>query len=144
MVGEDTVTMSAKELRRVHVVRQVVDKQITQVKAGALLGLTDRQVRRLVRRVEQEGDRGLVHRGRGQPSNRRMPEQRKATVLKLYAAQYGDFGPTLAAEQLAEHHGITLSDETLRGWLRDAGIDHFTRRKRPHRVWRERKAHVGN
>lgn len=143
MVGEDTVTMSAKELRRVHVVRRVVDKQITQVKAGALLGLTDRQIRRLVQRVEQEGDRGLVHRGRGQPSNRRIPEKRKATVLKLYAARYGDFGPTLAAEQLAEHHGITLSDETLRGWLRDAGIDHFTRRKRPHRVWRERKAHVG-
>ena len=49
----------------------------------------------------------------------------------------------LAAEQLAEHHGITLSDETLRRWLQAAGVDHFQRRKRPHRAWRERKAHVG-
>ena len=49
----------------------------------------------------------------------------------------------MAAEKLAERHGITLSDETLRGWLRDAGIDHFTRRTRPHRAWRARKAHVG-
>jgi len=56
MVGEDTVTMSGKELRRIHVIRRVLDKRITQVKAGALLGLTDRQIRRLIRRVEQDGD----------------------------------------------------------------------------------------
>jgi hypothetical protein len=143
MVREDRVTMSAKELRRVPVIRQVVDQQMTQVHAGALLGLTARQVRRLVRRVEQEGAQGLVHRGRGQPSNRRIPATVKATGLKLYATRYGDFGPTLAAEKLAERHGITISDETLRGWLLENGVDHFRRRKRPHRAWRERRAHVG-
>ena len=56
---------------------------------------------------------------------------------------YRDFGPTLAAEKLAERHGITLSAETVRGWLRAAGVTHFQRRKRPHRAWRARKAHVG-
>lgn len=143
MVGEDTVLMSGKELRRVHVLRQVREKRITQREAGTLLGLTDRQIRRLLRRVEQEGDQGLVHRGRGQPSNRRIPEKRKAKVLQLYEERYGDFGPTLAVEKLAERHGITLSDETLRRWLRARGIEHFTRRQRPHRAWRARKAHVG-
>ena len=111
--------------------------------AGALLGLTTRHIRRLIARVEQAGDQGLAHRGRGKPSNRRIPEKVKTTVLKLYEKQYEDFGPTLAAEKLAEYHGITISAETMRGWLRDAGIDHFTRRKRPHRAWRERRAHVG-
>lgn len=143
MVREDRVVMSGKELRRVHVIRQVVAKTLTQKEAGALLGLTDRQIRRLQRRVEQEGDRGLVHRGRGKPSNRRIPEQTKAKALKLYEQRYGDFGPTLAAEKLAERHGLTLSDETLRRWLWARGIEHFTRRKRPHRAWRARKAHVG-
>ena len=143
MVREDRVIMSVKELRRVHVIHQTMEKKLTQIKAGALLGLTARHVRRLLQRVRQEGDRGLVHRGRGTPSNRRLPEKVKAMVLRLYAQRYGDFGPTLAAEKLAERHGITLSDETLRGWLRDAGIDHFTRRTRPHRAWRARKAHVG-
>jgi len=143
MVGEDRVTMSGKELRRVHVIRQVMEQQLTQVKAGALLGLTPRQVRRLIARVRQEGNRGLVHRARGKPSNRRRPESVKAKVLTLCATQYGDFGPTLAAEKLAERHGITLSDETLRGWLLEQGVDHFQRRKRPHRAWRARKAHVG-
>jgi len=135
--------MSGKELRRVHVIRQALAQQITQEKAGELLALTDRQIRRLIRRVEQEGDQGLVHRGRGKPSNRRIPEKRKAKVLTLYEERYGDFGPTLAAEKLAERDGITLSDETLRRWLRGRGIDHFARRKRPHRAWRARKAHVG-
>ena len=143
MVGEDRIMMSGKELRRVHVIRQVMEKTLTQVEAGTLLGLTDRQIRRLLGRVKTEGDQGLVHRGRGKPSNRRISEKRKAKALQLYEQQYGDFGPTLAAEKLAERHGITISDETLRGWLLENGVEHFRRRKRPHRAWRERRAHVG-
>ena len=84
MVGEDRVVMSGKELRRVHIMRQVVGKRLTQREAGTLLGLTDRQSRRLLRRVEQEGDYGLVHRGRGKPSNRRIAEPVKAKVRRLY------------------------------------------------------------
>lgn len=143
MVREDRVMMSVKELRRVPVIRHAMEQTITQVKAGALVGLTARHVRRLIERVRREGDRGLVHRGRGKPSNRRIAGTIKAKVLKLYEQRYGDFGPTLAAEKLAERHGITISDETLRGWLLEAGVDHFRRRKRPHRAWRERKAHTG-
>lgn len=143
MVREDRVMMSGKELRRVHVIGQVIAKQVTQVKAGVLLGLTDRQVRRLIQRVRTEGDAGLAHRGRGRPSNRRIAAPVKATVLRLYTKRYGDFGPTLAAEKLAERHGIAVSPETLRGWLLKEGVEHFRRRKRPHRAWRERKPHVG-
>ena len=143
MVREDSITMSMKELKCVHVIRQVMERRLTQVQAGTLVGLTARHVRRLIQRVEREGDQGLAHRGRGKPSNRQIPEKVKAKALKLYAQRYGDFGPTLAAEKLAERHGIAISAETVRGWLRDAGIDHFTRRKRPHRAWRARKAHPG-
>ena len=143
MVREDRVIMSVKELRRVHVIRQTREQKLTQVKAATLLGLTPRHIRRLLARVEQAGDQGLAHRGRGKPSNRRISEQVKTKALTLYEKQYGDFGPTLAAEQLAKRHGITLSDETLRGWLLATGVTHFQRRTRPHRAWRERKAHRG-
>jgi hypothetical protein len=143
MVGEDRVIMSVKELRRVHVIRQTMEQKLTQVQAGTVLGLTTRHIRRLIERVEQAGDQGLAHRGRGKPSNRRIPDKVKAMMLKRYEQRYGDFGPTLAAEKLTERHGLTLSDETLRRWLRARGVEHFTRRKRPHRVWRERRAHVG-
>lgn len=143
MVGEDRVTMSGNELRRVHVIRQVMEKELTQWKAGLVLGLSDRQIRRLIARVKQEGDGGLVHRGRGRPSNRRLPATTKAKVLRLYEQHYGDLGPTLAAEKLAGCHGVTLSDEALRLWLRERGVTHCSRRKRPHRAWRARKAHAG-
>lgn len=143
MVREDRVIMSVQELRRVHVIRQTMEKKLTQVEAGVLLGLTPRHIRRLIERVEQEGDQGVAHRGRGRPSNRRIPEPVKAKALRLYAQRYGDFGPTLAAEKLAEHHGLTLSDETLRSWLLAQAVTHFRRRKRPHRAWRERKPQVG-
>jgi transposase len=143
MVREETVRMSVQELKRVHVIRQVMDKAVRQREASEVLGITTRQVRRLIQRVQAEGDAGLVHRGRGKPSNRRHSPGVKARVLRLYAKHYRDFGPTLAAEKLAERHGITLSAETLRQWLRARGIAHFTRRTRPHRAWRARKAHVG-
>jgi len=143
MVGEDKVILRVKELRRVHVIRQTMEKKLPQVQAGTRLGLTPRHIRRLIERVEQGGDHGLVHRGRGKPSNRRVPETRKQKVLALYEERYGDCGPTLAVEKLAERDGITLSAETMRGWLLAQGVEHFRRRKRPHRAWRARKAHVG-
>lgn len=131
MVGEDRVVMSVKELRRVHVIRQVLEKQITQSMAGEALGLTARHIRRLLQRVRAEGDTGLAHRGRGRPSNRQIQEQVRAKVLRLYETRYADFGPTLAVEKLAERYGLTISDETLRRWLTARGIDPFRRRKRP-------------
>jgi transposase len=135
--------MSTKELRRLHVIQHVVERKLTQTHAAQLLGLTDRQIRRLVTRVRKEGARGLIHRTRGRPSNRAIAPRRKARILRRYEARYHDFGPTLAAEKLAERDGITLSDETLRRWLLQTGVTHFRRRKRPHRQWRERKAHRG-
>jgi hypothetical protein len=143
MGREDKVLMSVKELRRLHVIHQVIEKKMTQGRASGLLELTDRQIRRIVKRVRGMGDGGLAHQGRGKPSNRAIDGKTKARVLKVYGTTYADFGPTLAAEKLSEREGIPISDETLRLWLLQAGIDHFKRRKRPHRQWRERKAHRG-
>lgn len=143
MVREDRLLMSVKELRRLHVIHQVIEKKITQVEASGLLELTDRQIRRISKRVREIGDAGLAHRSRGKPSNRAIDGKTKARVLKVYRTTYADFGPTLASEKLSERDGIPISDETLRLWLLKAGIDHFKRRKRPHRRWRERKPHRG-
>lgn len=143
MVGEERIVMRGSELRRVHVIRQVLAKQLTQHAAGEALGLTVRHIRRLRDRLRAEGETGLAHRGRGRPSNRQKPAAFRRQVLQIYARHYGDFGPTLAVEQLAAHHGLTLSDETLRRWLRAEGREHFRRRPRPHRTWRPRRAHCG-
>jgi hypothetical protein len=119
----------------------VEEGHLTQRAAGRQLGLTERWVRQLLGRVRAEGDRGVVHRSRGRPSNRKLPEAWRARAVARVQAVYRDFGPTLAAEYLAERDGIGVSKETLRQWLRAAGIW----QARPRRVqevhtWRPRRA----
>ena len=143
MAGEDIIRMSLKELRRLKVLHAVLDKRFTQKVAAAKLDLSERQVRRLVKSVREFGDGGVIHRGRGRPSNRRYSEQFKAEVLKLCGKKYSDFGPTLAAEKLLELDGMRLSRETLRQWLMSAGLWRKRRKHRGHRRWRTRKECFG-
>lgn len=133
---EDIIPMSLKELKRLPVLQNVVDKKLAQNQAAGLLGLGVRQVRRIQKRFQEEGERGLLHHSRGKPSNRRHPH--KDRILKLYQERYSDFGPTFATEKLSELNHIQLSDETLRLWLIEQGLWR-TRRTRKHRKWRERK-----
>ena len=114
MRDEDKILMSMKELRRVHLIHRVIEKELTQVEAAEILELSDRQIRRIVDRVRVEGDEGLAHRRRGKRSNRAKDPKLKAQAIRLYQTKYGDFGPTLAVEKLAERDGIGISDETLR------------------------------
>ena len=143
MAGEDTIRRSLRELKRLKVLHAVLDKHFTQKAAAAKLDLSERQVRRLVKSVREFGDGGVVHRGRGRPSNRRYSEQFKAEVLKLCHKKYTDFGPTLAAEKLLELDGLRLSRETLRQWLMASGLWRKRRKHRGHRRWRTRKECFG-
>jgi len=143
MDGKDKIIMSVKELKRYVVIQQVLEGKVSQVEAAGVLELSDRQIRRVVKRVGIEGEYGLVHRSRGRLSNRAIDGKIKRRVLQSYRKKYNDFGPTLAAEKLAERDGTAISDETLRLWLLQAGIMHFKRRRRSHRKWRERRRHAG-
>jgi len=139
----DIITMSQKELRRLSVIHKVIDEVITQLKAAELLSLSTRQVRRLEERVAKEGDKGIIHKSRGRSSPRAMPSELKNKALKLCKTKYEGFNPTLATEKLFEINKIEISRETLRGWFKEKGILYTTRKKRPHRNWRERKHHYG-
>lgn len=142
-MNPDMIPMSPTELHRLPVLEAVVARQITQTEAATCLRLSTRQIRRLQQRVATAGPAGLAHRNRGRPSNRRCSEALRHRVLTLLRARYEDFGPTLAVEQLAAHHQIALSRETLRRWMRAAGLLSGRRRPRPHRQWRERRACAG-
>src|SRR6516165_824606 len=93
--------MSQRERDRLRVLRDVEEGRFSQVKAAELLKLSVRQLRRLQERWRREGDGALVHRLRGQPSNRRHDEVLKKKVLQAYRRRYVDFGPTFACEKLA-------------------------------------------
>ena len=143
MAGKDIIMMSQRELRRLHIIHKVLDGAIRQVDAADLLLLSDRQIRRIVKRVRLEGEAGIRHKSRGKPSNRRFPKKIKDKVIKLYREKYNDFGPTLASEKLYEIDSIQISDETLRRWLIESGDWKKADKKRIHRQWRERKHHFG-
>jgi hypothetical protein len=135
--------MSIEELRRVYIVKQAISRVITQKKASELIELSYRQTKRLVRRVREEGDRGIIHRLRGRRGNRRISEEVRARVMALHREKYWDFGPTLASEKLSELHGIEISHETLRLWLLGEGKQEWQRKRKKHRQWRERREYSG-
>jgi transposase len=139
----ETIRMSQRERRRLEVFSRVRREEIKLVKASELLGLSYRQTKRSYARYREEGDQGLVHRLRGQASNRRADPRGKRKVLKLYERKYADYGPTLAAECLAEEDGVTVAVETLRQWLLSAGLWRKRRKHRPYRQRRPRKEYFG-
>lgn len=142
MAGKDIIMLSLKELKRLKVIQDVINKRITQVAAAAIIGLSERQIGRLTKTVRKEGERGIVHKSRGKASNRRIAEAKRDMVLRLYREKYHDFGPTLASEKLGED-GIRISEETLRKWLIKEGVWKPKRKRKPHRQWRERKECFG-
>ena len=139
MARKDIIMLSQKELKRLHIIQKVLNRVIKQAEAAEMLALSDRQIRRLIKRVRIEGDTGIVHKARGKPSGRRLPIKIKDKVIELYREKLKGFGPTLAAEKVFELEGIQISDETLRLWLIEKGEWHKQRKGRGHRQWRERK-----
>ena len=138
------LVLSMAELDRIQVISRVAARELTQQRAGELLGLCDRQVRRLLDAFRREGARGLASRRRGLPSNNKLPDELKKRAVGLVRRRYADFGPTLAQEKLEELHGLRVSVETLRNWMIEAGI-WIPRAKRQPRSYqpRERRACYG-
>jgi transposase-like protein len=140
---EDMIVMSQTESNRLYVIRQTIDKAITQDQAAAILGLTSRQVRRIVKNIRSDGDAGICHKSRGKRAHNRIAEKIKDKAVIICRNTYKEFGPTHASEKLLTVHKIEVSDETLRGWFQEEHLPYKSRKKRPHRQWRERKPHRG-
>ena len=140
---EGILTMSSKEIDRLMLISQIEEEKISVLEASRLLGLSQRQIYRILKRVKTEGSKGIVHKLRGRKSNRGYPEELKEKIIKIYRKQYSDYGPTLFSEMLEEYHNISLNRETVRNWLRHRSITTSLRKKRPHRRKRERRSCLG-
>lgn len=130
--------MSLKERDRLTMFSQVKANQMTLVEASRRLGLSYRQGKRLYGRYREVGDAGLMHRLRGRPGNNAAAaDARRERALELYRQRYTGFGPTLAAEQMAQRDLLAVDHETLRGWLVSAGL--WKARRQPRRGHRRRE-----
>lgn len=139
----DLLIMSKKELRRKSIFDLVKIGRLTQLDASKRLYLSYRQTKRAYQRYLNEGDAGLIHRSRGKPSKRAYSFEMKKTALALYEEKYWDFGPTLAAEKLDEEDNLKLHAETLRIWLKSAGLWLPKRQRKAHRSRRTRRSRFG-
>ena len=118
---EGHLVMSGKERRRKVEFEGVGEGRLTIKEAAAKLRMSYRQCRRSYKRFREEGDAGLVHRRRGQRSNRAKPEAFKREALERCRERYEGFGPVLSREKLAEE-GYLIGTETLRVWLLEEGL----------------------
>ena len=142
---QERIGLSVRERERLKILHEIQQGHLRQVTAARRLRLTDRQVRRLLMRLRAEGDRGVVHRLRGKPSNRKTPyEVQQHCLRQLRQACYAGFGPALAAEHLARM-GLGINRETLCRWMSQAGLWRPRRQRRQQiHVWRPRRPILEN
>src|SRR5512140_2568457 len=127
----DIVVMSKEELKRLEILQKVDEKRMRQQSAAEILGLSVRQVKRLVRAYRREGAKGLVSKQRGKPSHHQLDPGIERAALDLLKGRYADFGPTLAQEKLVEREGLKISLGSVRRLMIGEGL------------WKARKARQG-
>jgi hypothetical protein len=139
---KDRIEMKQRERDILKILHPVVQGERTQEEAARLLGFSVRHVRRLLRKIHDQGDQAVVHQLRGRPSNHALDDDLRTKVLAAYREHFSDFGPTFASEKL-EGLGLMVSPDTLRRWLLAEGLWQRQRRRDPHRSRRPRRPCFG-
>jgi len=132
-----------KEVKKYQVVKNVIEKRITQKEASKILKITTRQIRNIKKRIVTEGEIGIIHRSRGKPSNNKIPSEIVQKIIELSKTKYDGFKPTFLAEKLAEYENIFVSRETVRKMLTEEKIWKPKQTKESFRTRRDRRASRG-
>ena len=141
---EKLLTMSTKEINKLEVMQRLTRKELRQKEAAEMLGISIRQIKRILRTYRQEGAQGIVSKRRGRESNNRLRKEVKQKVLDLLMGKYRGFGPTLACEKMEEVEGLKISDESVRQIMIGEGLwkSRKARKENTHQM-RERRACFG-
>src|SRR5271167_1768587 len=137
--------MTQADRDRLVTLRKAKKRLITQQQAAEELRLSVRQVKRLVFALKKRGDKAVIHGLRGKPSNQRIARSVEDEAIQILSEDlYQGFGPTLAAEYLADKHDIEVSKETLRQWMIRAKLWRAKeQRVKAVHVWRPRRSRFG-
>lgn len=137
--------MTEKELFKYETITKLINSEINGTDASKLIGVSVRHIKRLKGLVIKNGACGLIHKNRGKPSNRKIPDDALEKIKKHFQEKYYDFGPTFAVEKLAEDDNITLSKEKARKIMVDMGLWKIKPRKQSKNkhFWRARKDNYG-
>ncbi len=141
---DKNITMSLKEVKKYDIIKKLINRELNGSEVASLLNLTVRHIRRLKKKVNQNGIKGLIHGNRGRTGNRKIPGEERQKIIRLLHKHYHDFGPTLASEKLDERHGIKRDKGTIRSIMISEDLWQLRRKKKEtHREWRQRKANEG-
>ena len=137
--------MTQADRDRLVTLKKAKKRLITQREAAGELGLSVRQVKRLLKELKKRGDKAVVHGLRGKPSNRKIDDRTQQKAVAILSLEvYAGFGPTLACEYLASKHGIHVSRETTREWMKESGLWKGKRRRtEAAHLWRQRRSRCG-
>ena len=140
------ITLTMKEVTRYEIVQKLIEKKISEEAARKMMNLKSvRQVRRIKKRVVEEGVKGVRHKSRGRPGNRKFKDDFIKQTMLILKKKYSDFKPTFAAEKLLENHNIKVNKESLRQLMIADGLWKLKSRKQPknRHVWRARRENYG-
>jgi transposase len=142
---EGQLLMTQADCDRLVALRKAQKRLITQSETAEEIGVSVRQVQRLLDALRERGNKAVVHGLRGRPSNRRIEEKVEREAVKILSMPvYAGFGPTLATEYLASQHGIEASKETVRQWMMRAKLWRGKRaRVKQVHTWRPRRSRFG-
>ena len=125
------VTLTMKEIKRLYVVQQVEEGQMTGVQGAEVLGLSLRQMRRLMVKYRRRGAPGLGHGNRGRAPNNRIEDAVRAKIVELSEEEYQDYNDSHFTEELEERHEIKVSRPTVRRIRREHGLPSPRKRQAP-------------
>jgi len=111
---EEMLEMNIKERELLKVLIRLEEKKLTQKLAAQQLKIGVRQVQRLLKAYQTDGERALISKKRGNQSNNRLPRTLRQKVAKIIIQNYHDFGPTFAQEKLVEIHKLQISISSVR------------------------------
>src|SRR3982751_1053604 len=141
----ERIAMSQEERDKLEWLKRARDKVISQREAAEKIGVSDRWIRKLLKRMKRQGDGVVIHGLRGRASNRKIEAAVQEQAIEiLKRPDWHDFGPTFASQQLAKRHGIEVSDETVRKWMIEAGLwKSKSQRLQEVHCWRPRRSAFG-
>src|SRR6266403_607413 len=134
-MNRETFSLSQKELQRVAVISACIKGEVACARAAELLCLSVRQIKRLKKRLREDGEAALAHASRGRPSPRRLPVRMRDRILHLARTRYVGFNDHHLCEKLREVEGYSLGRETLRRLLRQNGLVSPKKRRAPKFLW---------
>ena len=136
--------LTQKEQEKLAIINETISGKLTKAQAAVMLGISTRQIKRLKKKVQEEGSSAVVHQLKGKQSNHHIEKDIKEKTLQLLHGHYTDFKPTFASEKLAQNHGIMLSYQTVRRWMTKEKLWKPRKQKQTtYRSWRPRKEYFG-